>query len=73
MATLAELKDAIANAVATLDDADGSRISTAEAIDSAREILKDAYGVGFEKAVSDALEEIVDDESDDDDETPDDD
>lgn len=57
MATNAELKDAICEAVATLDEADGSRISTAEALDAARDILKDAYGPSFEKDVSEFLDE----------------
>lgn len=52
-----ELEEGIAQAVATLDESDGSRVSTAEAIDSARETLADAYGIGFEKAVSEYLSE----------------
>ena len=52
---ITEIKDAIASAVATLDEADGSRVGMAEAIDSARETLAEAYGKGFEKAVSEYL------------------
>ncbi len=44
MATVKEMKDAIVEAVATLDESNGSRTGTAEAIDAAREILADAYG-----------------------------
>lgn len=63
-----ELEEAIAQAVAALDDADGSRIGLQEGFDSAREILKEAYGVGFEKAVSDAAENEHDQDGDEDDE-----
>lgn len=63
-----ELETAIVNAVANLDESDGSRIGTSEAIDAAREILSDAYGTGFEKAVSDCLLSDEDDEDDEDDE-----
>lgn len=69
-ARVIELEEAIAQAVATLDECDGSRVATDEAIDSARETLADAYGVGFEKAVSEYLSETdedVDDEGVDDD------
>ncbi len=59
-----ELEEGIAQAVATLDETDASRIGLQEAIDSARETLADAYGVGFEKAVT----EYLSDESDEDDE-----
>ncbi len=65
---VSDLKDAIANAVATLDEADGSRVGMAEAIDSARETLSDAYGRGFEKAVSEYLSDDSDDEEDEDNE-----
>lgn len=70
-ARVIELEEGIAQAVATLDESDGSRVSTSEAIDEARETLKDAYGVGFEKAVIEYLSEPNDDEDsdgDDDDE-----
>lgn len=67
-----ELEDAIAQAVANLDESDGSRVGTSEAIDSAREILSDAYGVGFEDAVSEYLSDDSEDgeteDEDDDDE-----
>lgn len=64
-----ELEEAIVEAVANLDECDGSRVSTSEAIDTARDVLKEAYGTGFEKDVSDFLEteddENLSDESDD--------
>ena len=71
-ARVIELEEGIARAVATLDEADGSRIGLQEAFDSAREILSDAYDVGFEKAVSEYLgdddslddQDILDDEGD---------
>ena len=68
-----ELEDAIAQAVATLDESDGSRVGTSGAIDSARETLADAYGTGFEDAVSEYLlaEPESDDEDDEDDEDDD--
>ncbi len=70
MATIKELKDAIVQAVATLDESDGSRVSTSEAIDSARETLAEAYGPAFEDDVSEYLGEDPDsqdeDEADDD-------
>ena len=65
MSTLKELREAVVEAVATLDEADGSRISTAEAIDAAREVLADVYGDNFETDVSQFLGE-PDDETDDD-------
>lgn len=58
-----ELEEAIAQAGATLDEAEATRIGLQEGIDSVREILSDAYGVGFEKAVSENLS--VDDDDDD--------
>jgi hypothetical protein len=66
-----ELEDAIVRAVADLDESDGSRVGTSEAIDSAREILSDAYGVGFEDAVSECLSEVSDEDEDDGDEDED--
>jgi hypothetical protein len=69
--SVGELREAIVEAVATLDEADGSRISTSRAIDAARSTLSEAYGHGFERAVSDYLsdegsdedgEEVEDDE-----------
>jgi hypothetical protein len=66
-ARVIELEDAIAEAVSVLDEADGSRIGALESIDSAREVLKDAYGVGFEKAVGEFIDE--NDDNDDDDES----
>lgn len=46
-----ELENAIAEATAILDESDASRVALQEAFDSAREVLSDAFGVGFEKAV----------------------
>ncbi len=62
-----ELKDSIAQAVATLDMSDASRIGLQEAFDSVREILKEAYGVGFERDVSGYVsdDEIADEDDDD--------
>lgn len=48
MATLKSLKEAVIEAVAVLDECDGSRSSSNEAIDAAREILADEYGPDFE-------------------------
>ena len=49
-------------AVATLDEADGSRVSTSSAIDNAREILGDAYGPTFEDDVAGYLGVDADDD-----------
>ena len=54
-----ELEDAIAQSVAALDAADGSRIGLQEGMDSARETLGDAYGIGFEKAGSAFAEAVL--------------
>ena len=66
-ARVIELEEGIAQAVATLDTSDGSRVSTAEAIDSARETLSDAFGAGFEDAVSEYLQSDSDDDTTDED------
>lgn len=55
MATVKELKQAIVEAVATLDESDGSRTSTAHAIDVARDTLADAYGDSFDADVEEYL------------------
>jgi hypothetical protein len=68
-----ELEEAIAQAVATLDEADGSRVGMSEAFDSARETLGDAFGKGFEDAVSEYLSAQSDEDDEDDDEDDDDD
>ncbi len=60
-ARVVELENGIAEAAAILDEADASRIGLQEAFDSAREILADAYGVGFENAVTENLSESEDD------------
>ena len=62
-----ELEEGICQAVATLDEAGGSRIETLEAIDDARQTLADAYGNGFEDDVAEYLS--GDDGADGDDET----
>jgi hypothetical protein len=61
-ARVIELEEAIAQAVATLDESDGSRIGASEAIDAARETLADGYGTGFENAVTEYLSDGEDDD-----------
>lgn len=58
MATLNKLKDAVIEAVALLDEADGSRVGTAQAIDDAREVLADAYGSEFDDDLAEHLEQL---------------
>jgi hypothetical protein len=53
--TVTELKEAIVEAVAELDQSDGSRIGTSEAIDNARSILETAYGDDLTEDVQDFL------------------
>lgn len=48
MATLKTLKEAVLEAVTVLDECDGSRTASNEAIDAVREILADAYGPEFD-------------------------
>lgn len=73
MATLKTLKEAVLDAVTTLDECDGSRSSTNEAIDAAREILADAYGPEFEDDLEDfAAETDAEDADEDGDGIPDD-
>jgi hypothetical protein len=48
MKKLKDLQEAVIEAVAELDQADGSRTGMTEAIDSARSILSDGYGLDFE-------------------------
>jgi hypothetical protein len=60
-ARVVELENGIAEAAAILDEADASRIGLQEAFDSAREMLADAFGVGFENAVTEFLSESEDD------------
>ena len=66
-----ELEEGIAQAVATLDESDATRIGLQEAFDSVREILAETYGVGFEKAVAEYEQPDLseDDEDQNDDET----
>lgn len=66
MATLKAMKEAVIEAVAVLDESDGSRVSTAEAIDNAREALVAAYGVEFENDLEQYLDEIDGADGDDD-------
>ena len=51
MARIQELETAIIEATAELDQADGSRTGMAEAFDSARQILSDAYGANFDSDI----------------------
>jgi hypothetical protein len=74
MPTVKALQQAIAEAVATLDESDGSRVGMAEAIDDARDTLATAYGPTFEADVADVIaSDDSDDDSDDDDTDADDD
>ena len=66
-----ELEEGIAQAVATMDESDATRIGLQEAFDSVRETLSETYGVGFEKAVSE-FTEPAESSDDDEDETDDD-
>lgn len=71
-ARVVELEEAIAQATATLDVSDASRIGLQEAFDSARETLSDAYGTGFEAAVAEFIQpDDEDDEATDEDENSD--
>jgi hypothetical protein len=63
MAKLKELQEAVIEAVATLDKADGSRTAMTEAIDNAREILSDSYGLNFDDDLAEYLESDDDDEN----------
>jgi hypothetical protein len=56
MAKLKELQEAVIEAVATLDKVDGSRTAMIEAIDNAREILSDSYGLDFDDDLTEFLE-----------------
>ncbi len=64
-ARVIELEEAIAPAVATLGESDGTRIGASEAIDSARETLADGYRVGFENAVKEYIGDSEDEEDED--------
>ena len=55
-ATLSEIKEGICEAVAQLDQCDGSRIGQMEAIDSARIILQTAYGDDLDQDVKDFID-----------------
>ncbi len=66
--TTTDLKIAVCEAVAVLDEADGSRTGMQEAIDSARETLSDAYGANFDEDVSEYYSSSDDEEIDDDEE-----
>jgi hypothetical protein len=65
MAKLENLKEAVIEAVAELDQADGSRTSMTAAIDSARSTLSDGYGLDFEGDLSEFLENEDNEESED--------
>ena len=58
--TVFEFRNAIVEAVAELDQCDGSRIGLSEAIDSARNILQTAYG---DELDSDVQEFLLENES----------
>lgn len=62
------LIDGIVAAVATLDQADGSRVSLIESIDNARRTLSEVMPDNFEDLVAEYLEVEDDDDEDDDDE-----
>ena len=67
-----ELEQAIIEASAELDRADGSRIGLQEAIDAAQSVLREAYGDSYDQDVSAHLEEYnSDDDEDSDDEDSD--
>ncbi len=73
MKKLKDLQESVIEAVAELDQADGSRTAMTEAIDNAREILSDAYGLTFEDDLAAHLEAEDDDDDDGDDDDDDDD
>jgi hypothetical protein len=64
MAKLKELQEAVIEAVATLDKVDGSRTAMTEAIDNARDILSDSYGLDFDDDLTEFLESDDDDDED---------
>lgn len=67
-----EFENAIVEAVAEIDQTDGSRIGLQQGMDSAREILANVYGEGIEDAVAEHLElDAVDGEVEDDNEEED--
>jgi anti-sigma28 factor (negative regulator of flagellin synthesis) len=57
MTKVNDLKEAIVEAVAELDESDGSRTSMFACIDAARDKLADAYGSDFESDLAEHLEE----------------
>jgi biopolymer transport protein ExbB/TolQ len=59
-----DLKTAILESVAELDESDGSRTSMFACIDGARETLALAYGEDFESDLAEHLQEADDDDSD---------
>lgn len=54
--TDSELRESIVEAVAELDQCDGSRIGQSEAIDAARNILQTAYGDQLDDDVQDFID-----------------
>ncbi len=59
---ITDLKTAILESVAELDESDGSRTSMFACIDGARETLALAYGEDFESDLAEHLQEADDDE-----------
>lgn len=68
-----QLKEAVVSAIATIDQADGSRIGLQDALDSARETLAEGYGSDdIENDVNEFLGiETIDGEIEEDDENSD--
>jgi hypothetical protein len=71
MEKLKNLKEAVIEAVAELDQVDGSRTGMTEAIDSARSILSDGYGLNFEDDLGEFLENEENEETEDSDDSDD--
>jgi hypothetical protein len=65
-ATVTELRESIVEAVSILDESDGSRTGTAQAIDDARSVLQTVYGDSLDEDVQGFLG--VDSDEDDEDE-----
>ncbi len=60
---ITEFEEAIVEAVAAIDQADGSRVDLQETLDSVREIFENAYGESLTADVNEFL--TVNDESED--------
>ena len=72
---LTEFEEATVQAVAEIDQCDGSRLAMQETLDSVRETLTTTYGDNFDDALNEHLETLGDenDDENDDDEDEDDD